>query len=60
MTWDCIRWEDGEILVCKNLRRDGYTSGHHSWASTMIGRERVVPLTAQVLEVLRHHKDEMK
>ena len=50
LTWDCIRWEDGEVLVCKSLRRDGYSSGHHSWASTKTGRERVVPLTAQVLE----------
>ena len=60
LTWDCIRWEDGEVLVCKSLRRDGYSSGHHSWASTKTGRERVVPLTAQVLQVLRKHKAEMK
>ena len=32
--WDCIRWEDGEVLVCKSLRRDGYSSGQHSWATT--------------------------
>ena len=49
LTWDCICWEDGEVLVCKSLRRDGYSSGHHSWAFTKTGRERVVPLTAQVL-----------
>ena len=60
LTWDCIRWDEGEVLVCKSLRRDGYSSGHHSWAPTKTGRERVVPLTAQVLEVLRHHKAEMK
>ena len=60
LTWDCIRWEDGEVLVCKSLRRDGYSSGHHSWASTKTRRERVVPLTAQVLEVLRQHKEQME
>jgi len=60
LTWDGIRWEDGEVLVCKSLRRDGYSSGHHSWATTKTGRERVVPLTAQVLETLQQHKAEMK
>ena len=60
LTWDCIRWEDGEVLVCKSLRRDGYSSGQHSWATTKTGRERVLPLTAQVLEVLRQHKGEME
>ena len=37
LTWDCIRWEDGEVMVCKSLRRDGYSSGHHSWATTKQG-----------------------
>lgn len=60
LTWDCIRWEEGELLVCKSLRRDGYSSGHHSWATTKTGRERVVPLTAQVLQVLRQHKVQME
>ena len=60
LTWDCILWEDGEVLVCKSLRRDGYSSGHHSWATTKTGRERVVPLTAKVLEVLRQHKEQME
>lgn len=51
------------MLVCKSLRRDGYSSGHHSWATTKTGRERVVPLTAQVLQVLqvlRQHKVQME
>jgi len=46
LTWDCIRWEEGEVLVCKSLWRDGYCSGQHSWVSTKTGKERVVPLTA--------------
>ena len=60
LTWDCIRWEEGEVLVCKSLRRDGYCSGHHSWAPTKTGRERVVPLTPEVLETLRRHQQEME
>jgi integrase len=60
LTWDCIRWEDGEVLVCKSLRRDGYCSGHHSWATTKTGKERVVPLTLQVLDVLKKHQQQME
>jgi len=60
LTWDCIRWEDGEVLVCKSLRRDGYSSGQHSWATTKTGRERVVPLTPEALETLRQHQWEME
>ena len=60
LTWDCIRWEEGEVLVMKSLRRDGYSSGHHSWATTKTGRERVVPLTPEVLETLRRHQQEME
>ena len=60
LTWDCIRWEEGELLVMKSLRRDGYSSGQHSWAPTKTGKERVVPLTPQVLGVLREHQQTME
>ncbi|WP_255441155.1 site-specific integrase [Synechococcus sp. HK01-R] len=59
LTWDCIRWEEGELLVCKSLRRDGYCSGQHSWATTKTGKERVVPLTPLVLETLKKHQQKM-
>ncbi len=59
LTWDCIRWEEGEVLVCKSLRRDGF-SGQHSWAPTKTGKERVIPLTPLVLDVLREHQYSMK
>ena len=59
LTWDCIRWEEGEVIVMKSLRRDG-TSGLHIWAPTKTGKERVVPLTPQVLETLQQHKAEME
>jgi integrase len=60
LTWDCIRWEEGEVLVCKSLRRDGFSSGQHSWAPTKTGKERVVPLTPLVLDVLREHQQQME
>ncbi len=59
LTWDCIRWEECEVLVCKSLRRDGF-SGQHSWAPTKTGKERVVPLTPLVLDVLREHQQAME
>jgi len=48
------------VLVCKSLRRDGYSSGKVEWAPTKTGRERVVPLTPEVLETLQQHKVEME
>ena len=43
LTWDCIRWEEGEVIVMKSLRRDG-TSGLHM-GSHQDGKAGVVPLT---------------
>jgi len=60
LAWVCIRWEEGEVLVCKSLRRDGYSSGQMKWAPTKTGKERVVPLTPEVLETLQQHKAEME
>jgi integrase len=59
LTWDCIRWEECEVLVMKSLRRDGF-SGHHSWAPTKTSKERVVPLTPQVLKTLKEHQQTME
>ena len=56
LTWDCVRWDDQELLVCRSLRRDGFLSQQHTWAPTKTGMERVVPLSPQVLEVLRDHR----
>ena len=60
LTRDCIRWEEGEVMVCKSLRRHGYSSGQVELAPTKTGKERVVPLTAQVLETLEQHKAEIE
>lgn len=59
-TLDCIRWNEGEVLVCKSLRRDGYSSGKVMWAPTKTDKERVVPLISPVLDVLREHQKEME
>jgi integrase len=48
------------VLVMKSLRRDGYSSGKVEWAPTKTGKERVVPLSLQVLEALKQHQQQMK
>jgi integrase len=60
LTWDCIRWEEAELLICKSLRRDGFNTGEHQWAPTKTGRERVVPLSEEVVRVLRGHQEVMQ
>ena len=60
LTWNCVRWGEAELLVCKSLRRDGFQTGQHSWAPTKTGRERVVPLSGQVLKALQKHQQHMK
>jgi len=60
LTWDCLRWVDREVLISKSLRRDGYNSGQHSWAPTKTGKERLVPLTPQVLETLKQHQQQLE
>ena len=60
LTWDCIRWGEGELLVCKTLRRDGFKTEQYSWAPTKTGRERVVPLSVPLLAVMKKHQQHMK
>ena len=47
------------MLLCKSLRRDGF-SGQHSWAPTKMSKERVVPLKPLVRDVLREHQQTME
>jgi len=60
LTWDSIRWDEGEVLVMKSLRPDGYSSGKVEWAPTKTCKERVVPLTPQVLVTLKEQQHEME
>lgn len=60
LTWDCVKWIEKELLVCKSLRRDGYSSQKVVWAPTKTGKERVAPLTPQVIETLLEHQCQMQ
>ena len=60
LTWDCIRWSEAEVLICKSLKRDGYSSGKVSWATTKTGTERVVPLSDAVMETLLEYQQVMQ
>ena len=44
----------------KSLRRDGYSSQKVVWAPSKTGKERVVPLTPQVIETLLEHQGQMQ
>lgn len=60
LSWDCIRWSEGELLIYKSLKVDGLSSHRFIPSTTKTGRERVVPLNHQVLNVLREHQEHMK
>ena len=60
MTWDCIRWEQQEVLVMKSLKRIRTNTTARQWAPTKTGKDRVVPLSDSVLEVLVEHQVAMQ
>jgi site-specific recombinase XerD len=60
LTWDCVRWSEGELLIYKSLKVDGLSSHRFIPSTTKTGRERVVPLNQQVLKVLQEHQEHMK
>ena len=60
LTWDCVRLEEGELLISKTLRRDGTATLQRVWSGTKTGKARVVPLSKQVVEVLRQHRKTMQ
>ena len=59
LTWDCVRFEEGELLITKTLRRDGVYTHKRKWAGTKTGKSRVVPLRGDLLVLLKNHKDQM-
>jgi len=59
LTRDCVRWDEGELLICKSLRSDGFNAMNVSWATTKTGRERIVPMAAVVKETLLLRKEAM-
>jgi integrase len=60
LSWDCIRWSEGELLIYKSLKVDGLSSHRFIPSTTKTERERVVPLNQQVLKVLQEHQEQMK
>lgn len=59
LTWDCVRLEEGELLISKTLRRDGVYTHKRQWAGTKTGKSRVVPLRGDLVALLKDHKDQM-
>ena len=60
LSWDCVRWQEGELLIHKSLRVDGLNASNFIPAPTKTGKERVVPLTDAVLKPLVEHKCQMQ
>jgi len=59
LTWDCMRLEEGELLITKTLRRDGVSTHRRQWSGTKTGKSRVVPLRDDLVLLLQEHKEQM-
>jgi len=59
LTWDCVRLEEGELLITKTLRRDGVATHRRQWSGTKTGKSRVVPLREDLVVLLQDHKEQM-
>jgi integrase len=53
LTWDCVHWHEGEFLIAKSLRSDGFNAMEVTWAPTKTGRERIVPMSTEVMGTLQ-------
>jgi integrase len=59
LTWDCVRLEEGELLISKTLRRDGVYTHKRQWGGTKTGKSRVVPLREDLVVLLQEHQQQM-
>ena len=59
LTWDCVRLEEGELLITKTLRRDGVSTHKRQWSGTKTGKSRVVPLRDDLVLLLQEHQQRM-
>jgi integrase len=59
LTWDCVRLEEGELLISKTLRRDGVYTHKRQWGGTKTGKSRVVPLREDLVVLLQDHQEQM-
>jgi integrase len=60
LTWDCVRWIEGELLISKSLRSDGFNAMKVKWSPTKNGKQRIVPMSAEVMDILKNHKAMME
>jgi len=60
LTWDCVRIEEGKLLITKTLRRNGVATHRRQWSGTKTGKSRVVPLREDLVEQLQNHKEQME
>jgi len=60
LTWECVRLEEGELLITKTLRRDGVATHRRTWGGTKTGKSRVVPLREDLVLLLQEHRDQME
>ena len=59
LTWDAVRFAEGELLITNSLRRDGVSTHVRRWGTTKTGRSRVVPLNPEIVELLQQHRQRM-
>lgn len=59
LTWDCVRFEEGELLITRTLRRDGVSTHKRQWSGTKTGKSRVVPLRDDLVLLLQEHQQRM-
>ncbi len=59
LTWDAVKFAEGELLITKSLRRDGVNTHVRRWGTTKTGRSRVVPLNPEMVELLQQHRQQM-
>jgi integrase len=59
LRWDCVRLEEGELLIVRSLRRDGSSTQRRVWGPTKTGKSRVVPLREDLVVLLQEHQQQM-
>lgn len=59
LCWDAVRWESGELVISRTLRRDGNSNHKRVWGPTKTGQTRVVPLDPRLLMLLKEHQQAM-
>lgn len=58
LTWDCVDWKRGTILINKQLQNIPGKPGEYRLVSSKNGRDRTITAAPYVIEVLKRHKAE--